>query len=79
MRGTHELVQTLSGTETSRSHANDENVNIAVVVRSADRRDSAIVASGWVAGNIGGRDSHVRHGGGLKQGRCLKERKCKSA
>ena len=28
MRATNELVQTLCGTETGRSHANDENVNV---------------------------------------------------
>lgn len=31
---THDLVQTLGSTETSRSHANDENVNVAVTCQS---------------------------------------------
>lgn len=28
MRGTYELIQSLGSTETSRSHANDEDINI---------------------------------------------------
>ena len=32
---THELVQTLGGTETSRSHANDEDVNVTSKRESA--------------------------------------------
>jgi hypothetical protein len=44
VRGTNELVQTLCGTETSWSHANDENVNITVTRKSAIVAARAIVA-----------------------------------
>lgn len=72
VRGTHELVQALCGTETSWSHADDEHVNITAILRSASR----VLSKPWSRLNLGwevaGFDSHVRHGGGLRQGRCLK-------